>query len=101
MLEGYDKDWQNADQTRMASYAGIPGGTYRFRVKAFLLESPDKYDMRVIEVVVPPHPLLSRPVLWLYAILLLVALLAVLFWQRHRILGWVSEKKHGQSTDNS
>ena len=53
MLEGYDDDWQNAGKDRTATYSNVPGGTYQFKVKAFLLESPENYDIRTIEVVVP------------------------------------------------
>jgi len=79
MLEGYDKDWVNADKSRIATYAGVSGGTYKFKVKAFLLESPDKFDMRTVTVIVPPHFLLSPTALWIYNILI-VLLLICLAW---------------------
>ena len=72
MLEGYDHNWQNADRDRIATYGNIPTGSYRFKVKAFLLESPEKYDMRQIEVVVPPYFLLSSNAIWLYMIIAIV-----------------------------
>ena len=72
MLEGYDKEWQNASKDRMATYTDVPSGTYRFKVKAFLLESPEKYDLRTIEVIVPGSFLFSSTALWIYAILLLI-----------------------------
>lgn len=84
MLEGYDKEWRNADRTRTATYADVPGGTYQFKVKAFLLDSPDKYDLKTIEVTVPPHPLLSGAALWIYAALAVAALLALMLWQQKR-----------------
>ena len=84
MLEGYDRVWKNADRTRTATYSSLPAGTYHFRVKAFLLESPDKYDMRVIEVVVPPYFLFSKNAIWLYMLLAILASVWLLFWrQRH------------------
>ena len=82
MLEGYDKDWQNAGKDRMAFYSGVPAGTYTFKVKAFLLESPDQYDLRTIEVVVPNTFLLSPTAIIIYAILLI--LLAVYIFIRYR-----------------
>jgi ligand-binding sensor domain-containing protein/two-component sensor histidine kinase len=33
-LEGFDKDWVEADTARKASYTNIPPGSYTFRVKA-------------------------------------------------------------------
>jgi len=83
-LEGYDEDWCSADKSRIARYLNVPTGRYLFHVKAFLLESPDKYDMRVIEVVVPPHFLLSGSVIWLYMMLIvIIALTIMLMRQRH------------------
>ena len=82
MLEGYDKDWQNAGKDRIATYSGIPSGTYKFKVKAFLLESPDKYDMRTIEVVVPTYFIFSRTVMWI--ILLIIFLAVILMAIRYR-----------------
>ena len=74
MLEGYDDDWQSADKTRTATYSDLPSGTYKFQVKAFLLESPDAYDLRTIEVIVPGHFLWSPTVRWIYLLLLLIGL---------------------------
>ena len=80
MMEGYDDDWQNADKTRTATYESLPFGKYTFKVKAFLLESPEAYDMRTIEVVVPPPFLLSTSAIWIY--LLLAAVIACgLLWR--------------------
>lgn len=73
MLDGYDMDWQNAGKDRMAYYSDVPAGTYTFKVKAFLLESPEKYDLRTIEVVVPSSPLLSPIAIWIYIIIALLA----------------------------
>ncbi|MBQ8064733.1 MAG: hypothetical protein IJ200_03635 [Prevotella sp.] len=79
-LDGYDNDWHNADKTLTATYSGVPAGTYRFQVKAFLLESPENYDLRTIEVVIPPYFLLSASAIRFY--LLLIAILAcVLLWR--------------------
>lgn len=81
-LEGYDDDWQNAKDDRRAEYSGVPAGTYRFQVKAFLLESPEAYDMRTIEVIIPSHPLLSTLALCIYAILLMFVLSAAYWWYK-------------------
>lgn len=84
MLEGYDKDWQNADKDRIASYSDVPGGTYRLKIKAFLLESPDKYDMRTIEVIVPSSILLSPVAIIAYIVILILA--AILLYARNKNL---------------
>ena len=85
-LEGYDKDWCNADKSRLATYSDVPAGTYRFRVKAFLLESPENYDMRTIEIVIPPHFLLSPVAVWIYLLLFCVIAIFGLWWYQERLL---------------
>jgi hypothetical protein len=84
-LEGYDEDWQNAGKDRMATYSNLPSGTYQFQVKAFLLESPENYDMRTIEVVVPASFLLSTKAIWIYLILLTIIALTALWWYQRRL----------------
>ena len=78
-LEGYDDDWQNAGKDRTATYSNVPGGTYLFKVKAFLLESLENYDIRTIEVVVP-HYL----TLFIIFIVLLVITAALYYWWHRR-----------------
>ena len=84
-LEGYDKDWLNADKSRTVSFKNIPTGTYRFQVKAYLLESPEAYDMRTIEVVVPPHFLLSSVAVWIYIPFIATLLLGGLWWYQEKL----------------
>ena len=45
----------------------LKSGEYTFKVKAFLLESPDKYDEREIRIIVPPYAFVSETALWLTA----------------------------------
>ena len=94
-LEGYDTEWVNADKKRLASYADIPTGSYRFRVRAFLLESPEKYDMRSIEVIVPPSFILAGKSVWLYMALIMFASLGLMFW-RQRQLQLKNEEKESE-----
>lgn len=84
-LEGYDVDWRNAGKDRMAMYDDVPAGTYRFQVKAFLLESPENYDMRTMEVVIPPYFFLSPAAVWIYLVLLCVLGIGGLWWYQERI----------------
>lgn len=75
-LEGYDKEWQNADRSHTVSYSGVPAGKYTFCVKAFLLESPDKYDMRTIDVIIPASFILSSWVAWVTLIIVIIVIVA-------------------------
>nr|MCR4582321.1 hypothetical protein [Prevotella sp.] len=101
MLEGYDDEWKNADVSRIARYSNVPGGTYKFKVKAFLLESPDKYDMRTIEIIVPSSALLSPLALAIYLLLSLIALFLV-FKHRGELAGkwrnYRASRKKAQET---
>lgn len=93
-LDGYDRDWVNADKTRTAHYHNVPAGTYRFQVKAFLLESPEAYDTRTIEITVPPSPLLSPAAVWVYMVLMAVGMLFGLWWYQERL----RKQQQGQYT---
>ena len=93
-LDGYDRDWVNADKTRTAHYHNVPAGTYRFQVKAFLLESPEAYDTRTIEIMVPPSPLLSPAAVWVYMALMAVGMLFGLWWYQERL----RKQQQGQYT---
>jgi hypothetical protein len=84
-LLGYESEWNNATKERLASYSDLPAGTYLFQVKAFLLESPENYDMRTLEVVIPPYFLLSTSAVWFYLFLLMVAGMAGLWWYQEQL----------------
>lgn len=85
MLEGYDDDWVNADQNRIARYVDVPAGTYTFKVKAFLIDSPDNFDLREIEVTVPAPFFLSQRSIWLYMGIGALLIICIMFWSQSRI----------------
>jgi ligand-binding sensor domain-containing protein len=85
MLEGYDKTWQNADRSRIATYPGLPTGTYRFKVKAFLLESPEWADVKEIAIIVPPPFLLSSQAIWLYMVIAAVLGINIMLYRQRKI----------------
>ena len=84
MLEGYDEDWHNADKTRTATYSGLPAGTYTFKVKAFMLESPENYDIKTLEIKVPAFWLLSTVAIWIYLILICTGIITYFYYKRMR-----------------
>ena len=84
-LLGYESEWKNADKDRIASYSDLPAGTYLFQVKAFLLESPENYDLRTMEVVIPPYFLLSTSAVWFYLFILMVIGIAGLWWYQEQL----------------
>jgi len=70
MLDGYDKAWHNSGSGRVASYANVPPGKYKFRVKVNDGVSPE----RTLEVVITPPWWATW---WAYALYALLALLAL------------------------
>ena len=95
MLEGYDKEWKNADKSRTAHYRGLPSGRYTFKVKAFLLESPERADTKELVIVIPPNFLKSSAAIWLYMILAAIVALWFLFWRQKKI-----KKEYGVTTSS-
>ena len=39
-MEGFDQDWTDAGQRRVAYYTNLPAGKYRFRVVAYEIDDP-------------------------------------------------------------
>ena len=85
MMEGLDDDWQNADKSRTATYEDMPYGEYTFKVKAFLLESPEAYDMRSVRVIVPPPFLLSTTAIWIYLGIIAIMGIGFMVWYQNRL----------------
>ncbi|MBP5338651.1 MAG: helix-turn-helix domain-containing protein [Prevotella sp.] len=83
MLEGYDDEWNNASKDRTATYADLPAGTYKLKVKAFLLESPEKYDQKEITIVVPSAFLFSKSAIWIYLLLAAIIGVGILFGRQY------------------
>jgi ligand-binding sensor domain-containing protein/signal transduction histidine kinase len=55
MLDGFDKNWNEASLGRVAYYTNLPPGTYQFRVAAFEVNSPERVGQTSLEVVQKPH----------------------------------------------
>ena len=84
MLEGYEEEWHNAERNRIATYDKLKAGTYTFKVKAFLLESPEKFDLRTVEVVVPAFTGYGQIIYWIIGLVVLAVLLWLLFRMRRK-----------------
>ena len=100
-LDGYDKEWQNADKLRKANYTDVPAGTYKFQVKAFLLESPEAYDLRTIEVVIPPYFIFSSTAVWIYMLIFAAALLYGLGWYQERLRKQLAPTASAEATEHA
>lgn len=92
MLEGYDKAWRNADNERRATYAGIPAGNYTFKVKAFLPENPDNFELNSIQIQIPASFWRSKLAFAIY-FFILIALGAGTRWVVYRRKSLLKEFK--------
>jgi ligand-binding sensor domain-containing protein/signal transduction histidine kinase len=55
MLEGFDRDWTEPLNSRVANYTNLPPGEYRFRVQAFEMNMPDKATQAWLGIDWRPH----------------------------------------------
>jgi diguanylate cyclase (GGDEF)-like protein len=94
-LDGYDKDWQNADLRREAFYTHLPAGDYRFRAAATLPGSTGYGPEVNVLVRVIPH-WYERDVVRAVAVLLLGLLVFLLIrWsmrRQRRRNAWLEEQ---------
>ncbi len=74
ILDGFEEQWHENGSSRMASYANVPPGKYKFRVKVNDGKSPE----RVIEIVISPPWWASWWAYILYALMLAFALYGIM-----------------------
>ncbi len=79
MLQGFDKDWNEATDDRVAHYTNLPAGHYKFRVAAFEMNNPDEIAETSLDVVQRPH---FYRTLW-FLTLCMISLAAVV-WSIHK-----------------
>lgn len=70
ILDGYEEQWHNSGNNRVASYSNVPPGHYKFRVKVNDNISPE----RVLEVVILPPWWATWWAYIIYSLLILLAL---------------------------
>ncbi len=54
ILEGYEKEWHQADRNRVASYTNVPPGSYRFRVQTLDDTNPGLTSERSLAIRIKP-----------------------------------------------
>src|SRR5271157_5243415 len=72
-LEGFDRDWTEPLNSRVANYTNLPPGKYRFRVQAFEMNMPDKATQASLGIVWRAHVYQTGWFLALCAALILAA----------------------------
>jgi len=91
MLEGFNKEWVDATETRSATFTNLDPGLYTFKVKAcnndkIWNEFPTELKIRVIP------PIWKRP--WFFASEILLVLLLLWFYIRIRTNALTRDKKN-------
>jgi ligand-binding sensor domain-containing protein/signal transduction histidine kinase len=54
-LEGFDREWTEAQHRRVAYYTNLPPGEYHFRVQAYELNMPDRVTEAALGIEWRPH----------------------------------------------
>ncbi len=76
MLDGYDKDWQEAGEKRMANYTMVPAGSYEFKVRASNGDGIWSDEAAAISVKVKP-PFSRSPAAFIIYFLLLIVFMVI------------------------
>ncbi|HWA94383.1 MAG TPA: two-component regulator propeller domain-containing protein [Terracidiphilus sp.] len=83
MLEGFDKDWTEADTRRTAYYTNIPPGKYTFRVQAANNDGLWNTEGARLQFELKPH---FYQTLWFYVLLSLCMAGLVVLYLKRRLL---------------
>ncbi len=83
MLEGFDKEWTDADARRTAYYTNIPPGKYTFRVQAANNDGLWNTKGASLQFELEPH---FYQTLWFYALLTLCCAGLVVLYLKRRLL---------------
>lgn len=86
MLDGYDKDWQEAGEKRMAAYTKVPAGLYKFKVKACNGDGVWSNEAATVDVKILPPFSRSLPAFVLYSLLLVAMLVGFRMIVRSRTI---------------
>lgn len=79
LLEGYDSDWNAAGDGLRAGYSGLQPGSYTFRVRVQRPDGQWSAGELVQEIRIRPSPWLSWPMLLLYGLLLIAAVVSGIY----------------------
>jgi ligand-binding sensor domain-containing protein/signal transduction histidine kinase len=72
-MEGFDHDWTDAGQRRVAYYTNLPAGHYRFHVVAYEMDHPQAIADQVLSIEWRPHFYQTKWFLALCALVLISA----------------------------
>ena len=79
-LEGFDPEWTDAGQRRVAYYTNVPAGSYSFRVEAYEIDDPRAVARHSINVAWRPY---AYETPWFLSLCMLAAL--AIAWGGYRL----------------
>jgi hypothetical protein len=72
MMEGFDKEWIDAQNNRQAYYSNLPSGSFVFRVRITSNDNVIPESENFLNITIKRAPWLSIPALILYALLVII-----------------------------
>ena len=81
-LDGFDKEWVNAETKREANYSNLNPGNYTFRVKAKYNDESWNVKETTIRLIIVPAWWMT---LWFKALMVLLLLITPIGWFQLRI----------------
>jgi ligand-binding sensor domain-containing protein/signal transduction histidine kinase len=79
-MEGFDHDWTDAGQRRVAYYTNVPPGNYRFHVVAYEIDDPRQTSEQLLNIQWRPHFYQAE---WFLALCGIIAITAA--WGLYRL----------------
>lgn len=92
MLEGFDKEWNDAGNNRKATYTNIPPGDYRFRIKASNNDGEWSEHDYTMDIVIKPPLWWNVWSITLYILLIISAIIYLFYWLRKKDIRKNEEK---------
>ena len=86
MMEGLEKAWNTTlPGSQTATYTNVPSGRYRMKIKAFYEGKPEVFSYKEIGIRILPPWYLSTWAWFIYAIIGIMAITAVIDYRKRRI----------------
>ena len=103
MLNGYDKQWQQAGKSYEVNYQNLPAGNYSFSVRAITKDDKVVTGLSGLSFNIPPYFWQT----WWFVAVLFLFIIAIVYWIIHSLLQKLKEEEqlnafatslYGQST---
>ena len=99
ILEGFDETWIDAGARRQVTYTNLDPGTYRFRVHASGNGGNWNDDGAIVDIEVQPAWWNSWPMHGVYALVILLSVLALWLSMRHKRIAQLSHARELQERE--